>query len=262
MSTTLKAWLKQTIAELEEERDATPGAVNEDAAMALEAMKRALASLMADPVAWTDEQELRDVEKYGCGYLFTANPITPNADPHRVIKLYTASPAPMLPEEMPKGLAGQIVSLLAHNIGDKLLAQKIWNACRAAMLQGGEHVTTAYKLPEETSSSLQLRNLIRQRHAEWSQATFGDVGPVGPLKHLSKEALEAAEEPDDLSEWADMQFLLWDAQRRAGISDGEITAAMEEKLKVNMARQWPEPKDGEPRLHIKAAPQHEVKKCT
>lgn len=50
-----------------------------------------------------------------------------------------------------------------------------------------------------------------------------------------------------------MQFLLWDAQRRAGISDGEITAAMEEKLKVNMARQWPEPKDGEPRLHIKTS---------
>ncbi|MEN8608348.1 hypothetical protein [Enterobacter hormaechei] len=136
MSTLTKEWLQQTIAELEEERDATPGAVNEDAAMSLAAMKRALASLMADPVAWTDEQELRDVEKYGCGYLFTANPITPNADPHRVIKLYTASPAPMLPEEMPKGLAGQIVSLLAHNIGDKLLAQKIWNACRAAMLQG------------------------------------------------------------------------------------------------------------------------------
>ncbi len=130
---------------------------------------------------------------------------------------------------------------------------------RAAMLQGAEPVTTAYKLQEETGSSLQVRNLIRQRHAEWSQATFGDVGPVGPLKHLSKEALEAAAEPDDLSEWADMQFLLWDAQRRAGISDGEITAAMEEKLKVNMARQWPEPKDGEPRLHIKETPQQEVK---
>ncbi|WP_435362574.1 hypothetical protein [Enterobacter hormaechei] len=138
MSSTLKEWLVKTIMELEEERDAVPGAVNEDAAMALAAMKLALASLMADPVAWTDEQELRDVEKYGCGYLFTANPITPNADPHRVIKLYTASPAPMLPEEMPKGLAGQIVSLLAHNIGDKLLAQKIWNACRAAMLQGAD----------------------------------------------------------------------------------------------------------------------------
>ncbi|ENB0351086.1 dATP/dGTP pyrophosphohydrolase domain-containing protein, partial [Escherichia coli] len=50
---------------------------------------------------------------------------------------------------------------------------------------------------------------------------------------------------------ADMHFLLWDAQRRAGISDAEITAAMEDKLKINMERQWPEPKDGEPRLHIK-----------
>ncbi|ENB2029918.1 hypothetical protein ABHE73_000045 [Salmonella enterica] len=42
---------------------------------------------------------------------------------------------PVVPKEMPKGLAAQIVNLLAHNIGDKLLAQKIWNACRAVMLQ-------------------------------------------------------------------------------------------------------------------------------
>lgn len=47
----------------------------------------------SEPVAWTDEAELRDVEKDGCGYLFTVNPITPNADPRRVIKLYTVSPA-------------------------------------------------------------------------------------------------------------------------------------------------------------------------
>ncbi|ENX4444156.1 TPA: DUF550 domain-containing protein [Salmonella enterica subsp. enterica serovar Zanzibar] len=95
------------------------------------------------------------------------------------------------------------------------------------------------------------REQIRHEHAKWSDSTFGCVGPIGPLKHLSKEALEAAAEPDDLSELADMQFLLWDAQRRAGISDAEITAAMEDKLKINMERQWPEPKDGEPRLHIK-----------
>ncbi|HCP3853492.1 TPA: DUF550 domain-containing protein [Escherichia coli] len=95
------------------------------------------------------------------------------------------------------------------------------------------------------------REQIRHEHAKWSDSTFGCVGPIGPLKHLSKEALEASAEPDDLSEWADMQFLLWDAQRRAGISDAEITAAMEDKLKINMERQWPEPKDGEPRLHIK-----------
>ncbi|WP_258267124.1 DUF550 domain-containing protein [Salmonella enterica] len=98
------------------------------------------------------------------------------------------------------------------------------------------------------------REQIRREHAEWSDATFGDVGPIGPLKHLSKEALETAAEPDDLSEWADMQFLLWDAQRRAGISDEQITQAMVEKLAVNKQREWPEPKDGEPRLHIKAQP--------
>jgi hypothetical protein len=98
------------------------------------------------------------------------------------------------------------------------------------------------------------REHVRREHAEWSQATFGNVGPVGPLKHLAKEAMEAAAEPDDLSEWADMQFLLWDAQRRAGITDEQITQAMIEKLAVNKQREWPEPKDGEPRLHIKDQP--------
>ncbi|WP_394346174.1 DUF550 domain-containing protein [Klebsiella quasipneumoniae] len=98
------------------------------------------------------------------------------------------------------------------------------------------------------------RDQVRSEHAEWSQATFGNVGPVGPLKHLSKEALEAAAEPGDLSEWADMQFLLWDAQRRAGITDEQITQAMIDKLAVNKQRSWPEPKDGEPRLHINEQP--------
>lgn len=98
------------------------------------------------------------------------------------------------------------------------------------------------------------REQIRREHAEWSDKMFGDVGPVGPLKHLSKEALEAAADPSDPLEWADMQFLLWDAQRRMGLSDEFITRAMIEKLAINKARQWPEPKDGEPRLHIKEQP--------
>ncbi|HGJ5174892.1 TPA: DUF550 domain-containing protein [Salmonella enterica subsp. enterica serovar Newport] len=105
-----------------------------------------------------------------------------------------------------------------------------------------------------TAQPASERERIRREHAEWSDATFGDVGPVGPLKHLSKEALEAAADPSDPLEWADMQFLLWDAQRRMGISDEFITRAMIEKLEINKSRQWPEPKDGEPRLHIKEQP--------
>lgn len=53
-----------------------------------------------EPVAWTDEQELRDVNRDGCGYLFTVNPITPNADMRRVIQLFTAPPLPVVPDEV------------------------------------------------------------------------------------------------------------------------------------------------------------------
>lgn len=122
----------------------------------------------------------------------------------------------------------------------------------------GEQYENSYKVERRPlyrhAQPAPERDQVRREHAEWSQATFGNVGPVGPLKHLSKEALEAAAEPDDLSEWADMQFLLWDAQRRAGITDDQITQSMIEKLAVNKQREWPEPKDGEPRLHIKEQP--------
>lgn len=118
------------------------------------------------------------------------------------------------------------------------------------LIQSFEPGTKLYRHAQPAAE----REQVRSAHAEWSQATFGNVGPVGPLKHLSKEALEAAEQPGDLSEWADMQFLLWDAQRRAGITDEQITQAMIEKLAVNKQRKWPEPKDGEPRMHIKEQP--------
>lgn len=154
----------------------------------------ALASLTAEPVAWTDEEELRDLRKVGFCEMFSVEPISKDADMLRFIPLY-------------------------------------------------RH---AQPVPE--------RERIRREHAEWSDATFGDVGPIGPLKHLSKEAMEAAADPSDPLEWADMQFLLWDAQRRMGISDEFITRAMIEKLEINKSRQWPEPKDGEPRLHIKKHP--------
>ncbi|WP_165803020.1 DUF550 domain-containing protein [Salmonella enterica] len=137
-----------------------------------------------------------------------------------------------------------IVRKMGGNLaGEKLVMDDI-HAVTMALIDAGFR----------TAQPASEREQIRREHAEWSDATFGDVGPIGPLKHLSKEALEAAAEPDDLSEWADMQFLLWDAQRRAGITDEQITRAMVEKLAVNKQREWPAPKDGEPRLHIKEQP--------
>ena len=133
---------------------------------------------------------------------------------------------------------------------------RAWPADRARNAVEG-YTTPLYRHAQPASE----RDQVRIAHAEWSQATFGNVGPVGPLKHLSKEALEAAEQPGDLSEWADMQFLLWDAQRRAGITDDQITQAMIDKLAVNKQRSWPEPKDREPRLHIKEQPRRKVDRC-
>ncbi len=218
----------------------------------LDLARISLASLEAEPVAWI-------VHSRGGDQLTTDANYVANAEGMGGIHstpVYAAPPAPVVPPEQNwEELCRQHPDM---SIGDAIIRAAWWNLCRAAMIQGkSEPVSNRDELPEEKGASLQLRNLIRQRHAEWSDKTFGNVGPVGPLKHLSKEAQEAAVEPDDLSEWADMQFLLWDAQRRAGISDGEITAAMEEKLQVNMARQWPEPIDGEPRLHIKADQQQE-----
>ncbi|EEW2483691.1 hypothetical protein RRV00_001049 [Escherichia coli] len=51
-----------------------------------------LASLEAEPVAWTDEEELRDVKQYGLGEIFQYPP-DKYADSRRVIPLYRVPPA-------------------------------------------------------------------------------------------------------------------------------------------------------------------------
>jgi len=87
--TLTKEWLQQTIAELEEERDATPGSVNEDAAMALEAMKLALASLTAEPVGYfgrfdADDEDLIDQcspNISGAFPLYAAPPASAKSEP-------------------------------------------------------------------------------------------------------------------------------------------------------------------------------------
>ena len=146
MITLTKEWLLKTIAELEEERDATPGAVNEDAAMALAAMKLALASLEAEPVyqvlvdgSWTDydKQHLEELLEAKPSTLFRVaypsprimNPVSVDADDnfyswfgrewyeHYQHNQYTTAAKQML----------------------GVMAESAWKAgSRAAMLQGAE----------------------------------------------------------------------------------------------------------------------------
>ena len=133
MSTLTKEWLLKTIAELEEERDSVPGAVNEDALMALAAMKIALASLEAEasgrnPVlAYADSY--RDMANQGVESIPVWSVIT---DLERnIAPLFTAPPVPVVPEEK-LDEDGNTTSEFDHG----------WNACRSAMLQAGNSPVT------------------------------------------------------------------------------------------------------------------------
>jgi len=149
MSTLTKEWLLKTIAELEEERDATPGAVNEDAAMALSAMKLALASLEAEPVKCVNADHMhrvcleanRHLDKYG-------------AMAKEVNKLLgrAAPPAPVsVPDELTREEYKRRF-MEEDNFDDTFRGG--WNACRAAMLQGAEHVSNRDELLDAVSSLL------------------------------------------------------------------------------------------------------------
>ncbi|MFO4446090.1 hypothetical protein AAHC63_00190 [Klebsiella quasipneumoniae subsp. quasipneumoniae] len=84
-----------------------------------ELARMALAAMDSEPVAWTDEQELRDVDRGGCGYLFTVNPVTPHADERRIILLYRHAQQPVVPD----GLNHETTNLVlrfASALADKL----------------------------------------------------------------------------------------------------------------------------------------------
>ncbi|EPH3924490.1 DUF550 domain-containing protein [Escherichia coli] len=243
MSNIDKEWLQQKIAEMEAARDEIPFGLDEDDSNTLAALRIALASLEAKPIG---AFHIADQQVDG-----TSDYIKDGEWPidDGVIEVYAAPPAPV-------------------SVPDERAAFNAWNNDTDCPIAGRDAKTAAWLAWSRRASMLQgkaepvsKREKVRRDHAEWSDVTFGNVGPVGPLKHLSKEALEAAEQPGDLSEWADMHFLLWDAQRRAGITDEQITQAMIEKLAINKQRSWPEPKDGEPRLHIKEQPRKKVDRC-
>ncbi len=196
----------------------------------------------AEPVAWVMKDDLADTDIISTpAYLSFSDAVTKTVG--KLIPLYTAPQVTSVHPAKNLELAGwQFKSVNGDWLG--LIGEHGKNqAVRESCV-----VREVFAMADGIND----REQVRREHAAWSESTFGNVGPIGPLKHLSKEALEAASEPDDLSEWADMQFLLWDAQRRAGITDEQITQAMVEKLAVNKQREWPEPKDGEPRLHIAA----------
>ncbi|WP_244588725.1 DUF551 domain-containing protein [Escherichia coli] len=113
-------------------------------------------------MAWTDEEELRDVRKYGFGEIFQCPP-DKYADPRRVISLYREPPAvPAVLERLraivsdPRALprrkewvSGQQYSyVLLENV-----EAMVDEACRATMLHGAKPVSQTYKLNKLSGNS-------------------------------------------------------------------------------------------------------------
>lgn len=112
----------------------------------LQLAELALAAMESEPVAWTDEEELRDVNDAGIGYLFgidrEANKF---ADPRRQIMLYRHAQQPVVPEEATSDSIEILASarrrdhaVFQWDEDQRNAAADSWNACRAAMLNGGK----------------------------------------------------------------------------------------------------------------------------
>ena len=140
--TLTKEWLLRAIAELEEERDATPGAVNEDAAMSLAAMNLALASLEAEPVAF--RLKLKPPSTIGSEHWDYTDHRQPDAfelESCVIERLYTAPPAPVsVPEPIKRNDADGWWMYKGRRVGGGCAEwyNLALDDCRAAVLQGAD----------------------------------------------------------------------------------------------------------------------------
>lgn len=164
MSTITREWLHQTIAEYEANRDELPFGLDTNSAIELQAFKLALASIEAEPVAYslifrnmegvlndyvnanTTFSTIEKAQAYGRGGNYVEQNdgslqwvSDPSLDPV-VVPLYTAPLATVsVPDAYIRDERGRM--MLNGNPEPRIGYGGGWNACRAAMLQGAEPVS-------------------------------------------------------------------------------------------------------------------------
>ncbi|HAW0924596.1 TPA: hypothetical protein JLU65_003291 [Escherichia coli] len=153
----------------------------------------ALASLEAEPVAWTDDEELRDVERIGCGYILPCPP-DKYADPRRVIPLYREPPAPVMPEFETWFNSQESGRSICSTQIRRSLQEISWNACCAAMLQGKDD---GILTNEDTKGDAQVRELtmlIKQLVSQLRKAKPDCKLPEKAMVYLKRNGLISAED--------------------------------------------------------------------
>ena len=103
---------------------------------AVKVIDGAIAAFGAEPVAWTEKCEITNMQATGL-YLRGF----PDNSQGRDIALYTAPPAPVsVPDAMEPVLKdGEIIAYERHGERFSTVVGATWNACRATMLQAGNH---------------------------------------------------------------------------------------------------------------------------
>lgn len=132
-----KEWLQQKISEMESRRDDPWLGLDEDESNTLEALKLALSSLEAEPVAWLlSGGGVKNNVSFDSGNAY--------ADPLReVTPLYTAPPAPVsMKDHQIRELVNELRDIAVEYHGTQQLRERIARTVRAAMLQGADGTLT------------------------------------------------------------------------------------------------------------------------
>ena len=162
-------WLQQKISDMEAARDEIPFGLDEDSRKTLAALRIALASLEAEPVAWLlSGGGAKNNVSFDSGNAY--------ADPLReVTPLYTAPPAPVsVPAAME--MDDDFDSAFEHG---KAVG---WNAYRAAMLQGADRPQNEPQNIPENIPATQFKPVAD---------LYGLTSPTGGETSFTFDAVEA-----------------------------------------------------------------------
>ncbi|HBA6507992.1 TPA: DUF551 domain-containing protein [Escherichia coli] len=202
MSTITREWLQQAINDYESVRDEIPFGLDDYQGNILAALRIALASLEADPVAY--------IFKHPAGKLFWALTDESNKEQADVIPVYAAAPASVVPDNASEPLAYAYKELTPEIMRNHLAVFERYGiapndssttiqALRIAldgiersdaMLHGAEPVSQTYKLPPLSSSEVndaawKLHNMLTE-HGPLNGRQFNN------LKGCFYEALKVA----------------------------------------------------------------------
>ncbi|EOG8081180.1 hypothetical protein ACLIT5_000001 [Citrobacter koseri] len=182
-----------------------PGA-SDAAVIHLKLAEIALASIEAEPVCVIDQSNLDYLKSGSDADVWPAS----RKEMGDVLLYRSAPPAPVVPDEIPAVLRDQIIDICdGVDICDSA-AQEIWNACRAAMLQGSQPVSNRDELPLDYLQGHKDGLEWAAQMAEANHPQTGDWLYDDPIE-LAKAIRKGPDMPESRTEIAeqDDNFYSW-----------------------------------------------------